>query len=128
MSTQAQFWSDSWETSPSNARKPIWGNSNGVHETPRPARDQSIPLPPIPAADLSYRSEWAAQNSGRLQLTGGFLAENDELLGLLNDNLPRSESEFLQPGSLSLDRAPLSSESGNAAEHSAHGRLAAVGR
>ncbi len=91
MSTQAQFWSDSWETSPSSARKPIWGNSNGVYETPRPARDQSIPLPPVPTADLSYHSEWAAQNSGRLQLASGFLAENDELLGLLHDNLSRSD-------------------------------------
>src|SRR5271157_3543158 len=35
MSYQAQFWSDSWETSPSSARKPIWGNSNGVFEKPR---------------------------------------------------------------------------------------------
>jgi hexosaminidase len=91
MSTQAQFWSDSWETSPSNARKPIWGNSNGVYEKPRPARDQNIPLPPVPAADLSYRSEWSAQNSGRLQSASGFLAENDELLGLLHENLPLSD-------------------------------------
>jgi hexosaminidase len=91
MSTQAQFWSDSWETSPSNARKPIWGNSNGVYEKPRPARDQSIPLPPVPSPDLSYRSEWAAQNSGRLQLASSFLTENDELLGLLHDNLSRSD-------------------------------------
>ncbi len=91
MSTQAQFWSDSWETFPSNARKPIWGNSNGVYEKPRPARDQNVPLPPVPAADLSYRSEWPAQNSSRLQLASGFLAENDELLGLLRENLPRSD-------------------------------------
>jgi hypothetical protein len=91
MSTQAQFWSDSWETSPSNARKPIWGNSNGVYEKPRPARDQNIPLPPVPAADLSYRSEWTAQNSGRIQLASEFLAENDELLGLLHENLPLSD-------------------------------------
>ena len=37
---------------PSKARKPIWGNSNGPFDPPRPARDQSIPLPPVPAADL----------------------------------------------------------------------------
>ena len=91
MSTQAQFWSDSWETSPSNARKPIWGNSNGVYEKPRPARDQNIPLPPVPAADLSYHSEWSAQNSGRMQSASGFLAENDELLGLLHENLPLAD-------------------------------------
>ena len=27
MSEQAQFWEDSWETGPSSARTPIWGNS-----------------------------------------------------------------------------------------------------
>jgi hypothetical protein len=91
MSTQAQFWSDSWDTSPSNARKSIWGNSNGPFEQPRPARDQSIPLPPLPAPDLVYRSEWTAQNAARLQLTSEFLAQNDELLGLLHDNLPRAD-------------------------------------
>jgi hexosaminidase len=91
MSAQAQFWSDSWETSPSTARKPIWGNSNGVFETPHPARDQNIPLPPVPAADLGNHSEWRVQNASRLQLASEFLVENDELLGLLHDNLPRSD-------------------------------------
>ena len=91
MSTQAQFWSDSWDTAPTKSRKPIWGNSNGPFDPPRPARDQSIPLPPVPAADLSYHSEWPAQNSKRLQLASEFLAENDELLGLLHGNLPRTD-------------------------------------
>jgi len=91
MSAQAQFWSDSWETSPSNARKPIWGNSNGPFEQPRPARDQNIPLPPLPTPDLAYRSEWTAQNAARFQLASQFLAQNDELLGLLHDNLPRAD-------------------------------------
>jgi hypothetical protein len=91
MSGQTQFWSDSWETAPANARKPIWGNSNGPFEQPRPARDQSIPLPPVPAADLAYHSEWATQNATRLQLASEFLAQNDELLGLLHDNLPRAD-------------------------------------
>jgi len=91
MSTQTQFWSDSWETSTSSARKPIWGNSNGPFEQPRPARDQSIPLPPVPAADLAYRSEWAAQNAGRMRLAAEAMVENDELLGLLHDNLSRAD-------------------------------------
>src|SRR5438067_4925797 len=91
MSAQAQFWTDSWETSPSNARKPIWGNSQGIYETPRPARDQNIPLPPVPGADLNYRSEWTAQNARRLQLAAEFLADNDELLGLLHGNLARAD-------------------------------------
>ena len=90
MSTQAQFWSDSWETAASNARKPIWGNSNGPFNPPRPAHDQSIPMPPVPAADLSYHSEWSAQNARRLQLASDFVPENDELVGLLNDNVRRA--------------------------------------
>src|SRR5207247_5361684 len=60
-------------------------------EPPRPARDQSIPLPPVPAADLTYHSEWAGQNAKRLQLASEFLPENDELLGLLYGNLPRAD-------------------------------------
>jgi hexosaminidase len=91
MSGQAQFWSDSWESAPANARTPIWGNSYGQFEKPHPARDQNIPLPPIPASDLSYSSEWSAQNSKRLQLASDSLVENDELLGLLHENLPRAD-------------------------------------
>jgi hypothetical protein len=45
----------------------------------------------VPSADLSYPSEWAQQNARRLQLASEFLAENDELLGLLHDNLPRAD-------------------------------------
>ncbi len=48
MSTQAEFWSDSWETEPSKARKPIWGNSAGIFNPPKPAHDQTLPLPPRP--------------------------------------------------------------------------------
>jgi hypothetical protein len=91
MSAQAQFWSDSWETGPANARKPIWGNSYGQFDAPRPARDQSIPLPPVPGPNLSYASEWAAQNSKRLQLASDFLVENDELLALVHENVPRAD-------------------------------------
>ena len=91
MSTQAQFWTDSWDTAPTKARKPIWGNSNGQFDPPRPARDQTIPLPPVPAADLSYHSDWSSQNARRLQLASELLPENDELLGLLHDNLPKTD-------------------------------------
>jgi hypothetical protein len=91
MSTQAQFWSDSWDSAPTKARKPIWGNSNGPFTPPRPARDQTIPLPPVPAADLRYESDWATQNARRLQLAAEFLPDNDELLGLLHGNLPRAD-------------------------------------
>jgi hexosaminidase len=93
MSFQAQFWSDSWETGPSKARKPIWGNSNRIYSPRQPARDQFIPLPPaltVAAADLKYDSTWSRDNARRLQLAAEFLPENDELLGLLRQNLKQA--------------------------------------
>ncbi|MBV6430472.1 MAG: hypothetical protein IANPNBLG_00585 [Bryobacteraceae bacterium] len=88
MSGQAQFWWDSWEVGPSKARKPIWGNSEGIFQPPHAARDQSIPLPPAPSPDLGYASDWTKENAKRLELAADFLVENDELLGLLGANLP----------------------------------------
>jgi len=38
MSYQAQFWSDSWETGPSQSRQGIWGNSNRIYHPRQPAR------------------------------------------------------------------------------------------
>ena len=89
MSTQAQFWSDSWETGPSTARTPIWGRSDQIYETPRPAHDQYLPLPPVPGPQLGYSPEWGKQNGKRLELASEFLTENDQLLGLLHRNLQR---------------------------------------
>jgi hexosaminidase len=91
MSTQAQIWTDSWDTVQSTARKGIWGNSDAIYEKRRPARDQSIPLPPAPAADLSYHSDWAQTNARRLQLVEESLPENDELFGLLHENIRNAE-------------------------------------
>ena len=34
MSRQAQWYVDTWDTGPSNARKPILGNSRGIFERP----------------------------------------------------------------------------------------------
>jgi hypothetical protein len=91
MSGQAQFWWDSWEVGLSKARKPIWGNSEGIFQPPHAARDQSIPLPPAPSPDLGYSADWAKDNAKRLQMAADFLAENDELLGLLHANLPLAD-------------------------------------
>jgi len=91
MSRQAQFYADSWETGPSKARKPILGNSRGIFDTPHPAGDQSIPLPPALGKDLSYDSAWAKDNARRLQLVSQSLADSDELLGLLDRNLRAAE-------------------------------------
>ena len=86
MSLQAQFWSDSWDTAPSTARKPIFGNSNTVYQPPRPARDQTLPLP-----EPASPAEWIAANSRRLQLAADAMIENDELLGLLYENMQRAD-------------------------------------
>jgi hypothetical protein len=92
MSRQAQWYADSWDTGASKARKPILGNSRGMFETPRPANDQSIPLPPAPSGkDLTYNSAWAKENARRLQLAAEMLDENTELLELLNENLRLAE-------------------------------------
>lgn len=91
MSTQAQFWSDSWETGDSTARTAIWGRSDQVYEKPRPAHDQFLPLPPVPGPQLGYSPEWGQQNGKRLGLAAEFLVENDQLLGVLHRNLQTVE-------------------------------------
>jgi len=91
MSTQAQFWTDSWDQVDSTARKPIWGNSYRIFDKPHPAHDQTFPLPPAPVADLTNAHDWAKDNAKRFQLAAEFLRENDELLGLLHANLPRAD-------------------------------------
>ncbi len=92
MSFQAQVWSDTWERVDSRARKPIWGNSDKIFQPPHPARDRSVPLPKTPAgADLSYDGSWSRENAKRLEVVDTALPENDELLGLLNENLLLAE-------------------------------------
>jgi hypothetical protein len=84
MSEQAQFWEDSWETGPSAARTPIWGESYGRFEPPRAAHDQYLPYLPVPSTPLlRVDSDWAAGNERRLSLAGEYLAQNDELLDLI---------------------------------------------
>jgi hypothetical protein len=92
ISYQAQFWADSWESVPSHARKPIFGNSYGIFKPPRPAHDQMLTLPAVPSAqDLALAYDWSQQNARRLQLASKFLAENDEVLDLLHMNYERVE-------------------------------------
>jgi hypothetical protein len=86
MTSQAQFWSDSWETGPSTARMGIWGSHNRIFNPRHPATDQFIPLPPAPTAELKYDSAWSKENAKRISLAKEFLAGNDELLGLLQKN------------------------------------------
>lgn len=86
MSRQAHFWLDSWEWGPSS-RKPLFGDSNGRYDPRKPVKDQTLPLPPPPGANLETGDAWMKQNARRLELAAEFLSDNDELLGLLQENL-----------------------------------------
>ena len=91
MSEQAQSWTDSWETGPSHSRKPVWGNSYEIYKVPKPADDQTIHLPPTPGSDLAYNSTWSAANARRVLLASQAQQKNAVLLGLLHENLLRSQ-------------------------------------
>jgi hypothetical protein len=88
LSEQAQIWDDTWETSPSSARTPIWGNSDRIFDPPKPAIDQTLPPLPVPsAANLAISRDWMKENARRLEIAATALTENDELLDLLYANL-----------------------------------------
>ncbi|MHB1953792.1 MAG: glycoside hydrolase family 20 zincin-like fold domain-containing protein [Sulfobacillus sp.] len=93
MSEQDQSWSDSWDTVSSNARKPIWGGSYGrIFKTPKPlAKDQTLPLPPAPDSNLKYSSTWSNENAKRIALASKSMRDNDTLLGLIDENIQRSQ-------------------------------------
>ncbi|MHB8656098.1 MAG: glycoside hydrolase family 20 zincin-like fold domain-containing protein [Terriglobia bacterium] len=92
MSEQAEFWDDSWEWVPSSARTPLFGNSKGISNPPRPEIDQTLPPLPVPAtAYLKLNHDWSLENTKRLELASKFLTENDELLDLLRMNIERVE-------------------------------------
>ncbi len=92
MSFQAQVWNDTWERMNSQMRKPIWGNSDRIFRPPHPAHDLTVPLPKAPAeTDLSYDGTWSRENANRLEAVDAALADNDELLGLLQENLRLAE-------------------------------------
>jgi len=92
MSEQAQFWDDNWETGPSNARTPIFGDSDRVFHPGSPALDQYLQPLPVPSPEtLRLRSDWRMENRRRLELTSESLAQNDELLDLLHENIQRAE-------------------------------------
>jgi len=92
MSEQAEFWEDSWDTTPSAARPPIWGDSDRIWNPPHPAHDQTLPALPVPSpALLQPGYDWSLENERRLALAAQSLAQNDELIDLLRSNLGRVE-------------------------------------
>ena len=88
MSEQAQFWTDSWEQGPSS-RVPLFGNSDKIFIPRRPVKDQTLTLPQAPGPDLKAAgaASWRSDNARRLQLAADALADSDELMGLLEENL-----------------------------------------
>jgi hexosaminidase len=91
MSEQAQSWTDSWDPTISTARKPLWGSYYAIFNPPHPAHDQTLPLPPPPNNDLDYTSTWSSENSRRIDLASHAKRANDNLLGLLHENITRSQ-------------------------------------
>jgi len=90
MSQQARIWEDSWETGASSARTLIFGNSYGVFNPPHFADDQYLPPLPVPSPEvLRLPYDWKAQNQKRLDLADRFMAQNDELINLINANLTK---------------------------------------
>jgi hypothetical protein len=91
MSDQAQAYNDSWDTVLSKHRKTLWGSYYAIFNPPHLAHDQTIPLPPVPAVDLEYNSNWSKENTRRVKLAADALAKNETLLGMIGENLRRSQ-------------------------------------
>jgi hypothetical protein len=90
MCEQADVWESTWETGPSTARTPIWGNSFGVFHPPKPAHDQWLPELPLPSDGFLHPAfDWSSDNKKRLELARKSLASNDELLDMLETNMER---------------------------------------
>ncbi|MBL7734162.1 MAG: beta-N-acetylhexosaminidase [Chitinophagaceae bacterium] len=88
LSAQAQFWKDSWDEMPLMLRTPILGSHLRIFDEPRHLFDHTISSLSVPSAgDLSLSKDWAAGNAQRLKVAKEYLAQNNELLGLLHANL-----------------------------------------
>ena len=88
LSKQAQFFDDSWDWEDSRWRTPIFGNHAEIYATPKPAKDQTLPMLPVPSAnDLSIKSNWSDSNRKRIKDADSFLKENNKLADLLQKNL-----------------------------------------
>jgi hypothetical protein len=88
LTTQAEFYHSSWHEVNSTFRKPILGNSYGIFDKPHPAKDQTLPLLPVPAANnLALSHLWDTTSAERLKLAQQYLAENNQLQQLLRSNI-----------------------------------------
>lgn len=90
LSTQAQFFSTSWDSEPSGELPLVFGYSYGIG--PFVPHHATLPLPPAPASDdLRLARDWRQANARRLELAWKFLGENDELEALLYKNVAAVE-------------------------------------
>ena len=90
LSSQAEFFDQSWDWIDSKWRKPILGNSYRIFDTPQAAKDQTLPMLPVPDYnDLSLQYDWDTANSQRIEMAMHFLKENDALQRLLDINSAR---------------------------------------
>jgi hypothetical protein len=90
LSSQAEFFDKSWDWIDSKWRKPILGNSYGIFDTPRAAKDQTLLLLPVPNEnDLSLKYDWDTANNQRITMAEQFLKENNVLQRLLTINSKR---------------------------------------
>jgi hexosaminidase len=95
LSTQAGFFEQSWDWQKADLRKPILGNSEGIFPKPEKARDQFLPMLPIPSADnLSVSGNWDSLNRNRMALLNNYRSENDELMRLLNGKISMGKQQY----------------------------------
>jgi hexosaminidase len=94
LSIQADFWDKSWDWDLFDWRKPLFGNSYKIYDTPRLARDQTLPLLTVPSgSDLAFTNTWNNDNKLRLEAAQKFLAENDEVMKLLSQNMTLADRQ-----------------------------------
>lgn len=90
MSSQSQFWDDSWEWAPLQLRTPIVGNSQGIFDEPRQLKDQTL----LSLPDLQGENNWNAVNARRLKAASKLLEENTQLIRLLQETQASSSQQY----------------------------------
>lgn len=95
LSVQAEFHTDSWDWIDSPWRAPIKGNSDSLYRQPKPERDQTLPLLPVPAAGtLAIANKTYPVNAERLATAQSMLPRNAHALQLLRDNKSRAGTQL----------------------------------
>ncbi|GAB3317090.1 hypothetical protein GCM10027299_08080 [Larkinella ripae] len=96
LSVQAEFHTESWDWIDSPWRSPIKGNSDSLYRQPKPERDQTLPLLPVPApGTLALASKKYPVNAERLATAKSFLPRYEHALQLLRANKSRTKKTQL---------------------------------